>query len=159
MSQDSPEPAVAPKRRSPIERILVWGLIAGLLSVVALEGRSWWGFMSAYRPIVSQLHERDAVGGSLKEADVQQAVRGMVPEQERIYGILRRADREDTYVWPGLIKDRTMYVYYGVGKDPDVLFVTTVKEPPPEEFDWEAFGYVRSPQPPNAEIQPVSDIQ
>lgn len=159
MSQDSPEPAVAPKRRSPIERILVWGLIAGLLFVVALEGRSWWGFMSAYRPIVSQLHERDAVGGSLKEADVQKVVGGMVPAREPIYGILRRADREDTYVWPGLIKDRTMYVYYGVGKDPDVLFVTTAKEPPPEEFDWEAFGYVRTPEPANAKVQPVSNVQ
>jgi hypothetical protein len=159
MSQPSPEPVVAPKRRSRIERMVVWGLIAALLFVVAVEGRSWWGFMSAYRPIVAQLHERDKVGGSLKEADVQDAVGGMAPTREPIYGILRHADREDTYVWRGLLKDRTMYVYYGVGDDPDVLFVTTVKEPPPEEFNWEAFGYVRSPQGAKAEVQPVSNIQ
>ena len=159
MSQATPEPAVAPKRRSRVERTIVWGLIAGLLFVVAAEGRSWLGFMLAYRPIVAQLHERDSSGGSLKEADVQRMVGNRKPARESIHGILRHADREDAYVWPGLIKDRTMYVYYGVGKDPDVLFVTTVKEPPPAEFNWEAFGYVRTPQPARAEVQPVSNIQ
>ena len=135
-----------PKRRSPLERVIVWGLIVSLLVVVVFEGRSYWGFIRAYRPIVTQLQEADVEGGSLKEADVQMMVGNMVPERQPIHGILRTASREDAYVWPGLIKDRHMFVYYGVGDDPDVLFVTTVKEPPPAEFNWEAFGYTRVPQ-------------
>ena len=158
MSQPSPEQATAPKRRSPVERLLVWAVIAGLLVVVAIEGYSHWKFSRAYQPLVSKLRAAEQAGATVKEEEVRGFVGGIEPSsRETIYGIMRTANREDAYVYRGLLKNRTMYVYYGVGRDPDVLFVTNVKEPKPAEFDWEAFGYVRADQPADAvSVQPVS---
>lgn len=125
--------AAARKPRSKLERNLVWGGIAVLLVVLVFELRSYIGFKLAYDALTAAMEAGS--GGeetehTLTEADVRKLLKGREPDRsERLNYADTLTSRVDTYQWSGLLRTRSLYVFYGVGDNPDVIRLSVEKEP------------------------------
>ena len=117
------------KSRLPIERAIVWGLILVLLLVVVLEARARFGFSRSFKQLTQALRAADSAAAEVTESDVLRILGHKQPRESQPAGRLGYvATRIDTYIWSGLIRRYTMYIYYGMGDDPTVLTVTPERE-------------------------------
>jgi hypothetical protein len=132
-SPSASKPATT-KPRSPVERIVVWGLIALLLVVVGLEASAKFSYQKAIDALEAKIE--DSVGGNktaLKEADVKAVLGSRQPAStEDLTGknIANAARRVDIYKWFTVnpYKPRALFVYYGPGKDPDLIAARIERE-------------------------------
>ena len=105
MSDANPAPVQLPtsgKRRSPIERMFVWGSILILLVVLAIEWTSLRSFEKTFKSLEGAVRDRGPSGTvpgiSLKEAF--RHIRGIAFRGDEVDG----SDRKVTYRWPSLFK-------------------------------------------------------
>ncbi len=135
------QPAAAGKKpRSKVERAIVWGGILILLGVMLVELTASRAFTSDFTAA------QEALGnGPVTESDIRQLItkHSSVESNPDLTANRLVATREDKYTYGGLLKERVLYVYYGVvlphEKEADVLDVTlerteffdaTKKQPP-----------------------------
>jgi len=87
------------KRRSPVERVVVWGMIAALMVVLGIEGYAKMAYGSSLSSLQKKLNESEA-SGDLTIAKAHDSIRGAY----------RRAESQDkrgkqvTYRWFSLFK-------------------------------------------------------
>lgn len=122
----------AEKTRSPIERLIVWGLIGVLLVAVGFEYSSKSGHEKALKFLQDKIDavEKDSKNPEVTEADVKAAVGDKKPSQVKEYGpgevAANGAKRIEVYSWFTLnpASKREMWVYYGAkGKDAKELAI------------------------------------
>ncbi|MEX0728305.1 MAG: hypothetical protein WEB58_21115 [Planctomycetaceae bacterium] len=120
------------KPRNPIERVVVWGGILILLVLVGIEYTARSAHTGAYDSLIEKLRTNEQAGNDVKTADVKAAVGGKAPRVEDVSGkrLLNGAKRMEVYSWFSLnpLTNREMYVYYGIGEDPDVVSISTEEE-------------------------------
>lgn len=131
----------APKKRSPIERAVVWGGIAILLVVAGMQFLAWNGFRRTLKPLQAAMQKADESEETVTEAHVKEMLRGNPTRQEsgprsdsvKIGNADEDADtgdstaapdaselaasgasRIDTYTWKGLFRSYVLRVYYGI---------------------------------------------
>jgi hypothetical protein len=140
----TPQPAKpAAKPRNPVERVIVWGFIAAMLVLVAVEANSWWQHKQAFAALVAKTKAVDeaADAPAVTEAVIKDYFQGKQPSHsappERGNNF-NGASRIDIYSWFTIspVNKREIYVYYGSAtKDdtngPDVLAVQIKNEAPP----------------------------
>lgn len=149
----SEQPAAAPATptRSSTERAIVWGVIGIGLVVIAIEGWAHTTHGAAYSHLSGLVNQNKDVDKSVTKADVDKVMGSRTPETQKL-GPMQTgigASRVDIYSFPGLIRERKVYVYYGIqgrqGQEADVLEVSdaptesaeaatqrALKEHPPE---------------------------
>lgn len=161
-STSTPRPARKP--RNPIERFVVWVGILILLVLVGIEYTSSRSQSAAADNLMAKMRASETGNTDVKAADVKAAVNGKTPRvlNVRDKNLKSGARQVEVYNWFTLspLKRREIYVYYGVGEDPDVLSVTMEEdtdtvvfvEPTPEERQAiEEFIAEREKQRPAAE--------
>ncbi|WP_339730576.1 tetratricopeptide repeat protein [uncultured Gimesia sp.] len=130
--QNSPSPEVAPdsnqtvtkKKRSPVERAIVWGLISVFLIVILLEWNARYGYsntLAAMQDRIGQAEKNNGKEFSLVEA--KQMVKGFPYGDER----LTSSGKQLQYRWFSLF--RTFAIQLSVGVDNQVLSLETDVEP------------------------------
>jgi hypothetical protein len=102
-----------------VERVIVWGVIAGLMVVLGLQWRAHDGFSKT----------RDAIQTAIKVAEespgVEQRSVSINDVPAMIHGNPHRATepidipfhpemKVDTYTWRGVLKPYTLRLYFGV---------------------------------------------
>ena len=135
-SEDAPvDSAVPVKKRSPVERALVWSLIAGGLVVAGVEGAAKYGYDTT-RVSVQELIARDPEG-VVKLSEVQKLVSGVSSRTESdgtlVGGIAAR--RTLKYRWFSIFKPEEYQITLSVEageEDPLVLNFETSKAPVPQ---------------------------
>jgi hypothetical protein len=133
-----PSQGNAPKPRSPVERLVVWGGIGVLVALVAVEFTARASYTSAVSEVLQKVKEADESDKPLKRADVKQLVGGKDPvSTEDVSGMnLHNAPKKvEKYTWWSLNPNanRVLLVYYGHGDDPDVLSAATQEEQSADE--------------------------
>lgn len=115
--------------RSPIERAFVWGLIGVLLVVAGIEARAYFAFQSGYRRILDELGKVEKQNDyRVTRAMVAQLLGGKEPASSETIRVAVGQERLDNYVWKGLLRNRTLYVHYGIQgtkEEPEVMEVST----------------------------------
>jgi hypothetical protein len=107
-TQGTPSPASSPdaakpvKKRSPVERALVWGGISLMLMVVVFE----WTSQSGYGGTLASFEEVLNSGKTIKLTDIQQHTRGYATRSEEKNG----KETVVTLKWPSLFKDYSIYL-------------------------------------------------
>lgn len=94
-------------KRSPVERLIVWGGILVLLSVVGVESYAKYGYTTASEALNRELSEGDAKTqvGHLTDVDVKRILGGKQPEfAGKISQLKIPARTYEVYVWRGLLK-------------------------------------------------------
>jgi len=129
--------APAVKRRSPVERAVVWGGILILLAVVAVEFTGFTAQRQALDKLTEAMESGLNSGKTLHAAEVRSIV-GREPVREADVvdlNLYSNAKRMEVYRWLSLIpmKPRELFVYYGTGgiggkADEDVISVTTSED-------------------------------
>jgi hypothetical protein len=125
--------------RSPIERGIVWGVIAVLLVAVAVELWDRRGFQADYHALTEALQAAESTHDkSVTESDVKSLVRHHAEHtsEKGLSPNALSATRLDTYTYRGLVRRHVLYVYYGHHKadeEPDVISVGTEKAESLEE--------------------------
>jgi len=123
--------AAAPPQRSPVERAVVWGIIAVLVVVAVLEARSRFGFKAAYDSLLDRIEQGEKTGESLAGLEVTDILNGRKPyKTHEVQGLINGGIRVDIYRFGGILQKRTLYVYYGSGGrkgQPEVVEVTDTK--------------------------------
>lgn len=129
-SQPQSTNAPPAKTRSPVERLLVWGLIGVLAVAAGFEYLSKMGHEKALNKLHDALAlvDKDSTHPEVTEADVKAAVGDKKPSKREDYGPGKVAPnggkRLDVYSWFTLnpTNKREIYVWYGAkGKDPNEL--------------------------------------
>lgn len=98
-----------PKRRNPVERAIVWGLIVVLLAFAGVEGAARWGYSRTIGNIEAAVAQSEtAKGQPVTMEQVEQLVAGF-PQKSIV-----RGDFESTvtYRWPSLAKKYGAHVVY-----------------------------------------------
>ena len=100
-TESAPAPTPA-KKRSPIERAVVWGGIVAMLVVVYMEWSSRQGFDAAMASLETAVHKTDNEGTAkgLPVAEVANHVKGYVTRGEETQDKTKKI----TYQWPSLFK-------------------------------------------------------
>lgn len=107
------------KPRSPVERVIVWGAITGLLIVAGLQWRAHDGFSKTRNAIQAAIQAVEESPGveqrSVSVNDVPAMIHGS-PRYvtERIDIPFHPEKKVDTYTWRGVLKPYTLRLYYGV---------------------------------------------
>lgn len=155
MSQPT-TPAPTKPARSPVERVIVWGVIAIGLIVIGIEAKSHLAHAAALSKLQGQVKENSEKDTGITKKDVDQIVGDKVPEVEKLNPMATSmgASRVDVYTYPGLLRSRKLYVYYGIAgkkteQEAEVMEVGSV----PAESLAEAMAKLPKPDP-NA--QPVA---
>lgn len=112
--------APAAKARSPVERVIVWGLIGVLAVAAGFEFLSKRGHASALQKLQDKIDavDKDAKHPEVTENDVKEAVGGRQPSSSKDYPPGERAangaKRVEVYSWFTLnpSSKREMWVYY-----------------------------------------------
>jgi hypothetical protein len=144
-------PVANRKTRSPVERRIVRGVIAVLVLVMLIELYAYFSFQSDYAAI-AEARDTDTI----TESDVRRLVTrySSVESDPNLTANELVATREDSYRYWGLLKRRTLYVYYGVvvagETEAEVLDVRpdraefapvgTRRPTAPGPIDWSAMG-------------------
>jgi hypothetical protein len=142
----TPQPAKpAAKPRNPVERVIVWGFIAVMLVVVAVEGNSWWQHKQALADLIAKTSAVDKApdAQAITEADIKAYFQGKQPSHSsppEAGNNFTGASRIDVYSWFTIspVNKREIYVYYGrATKDdkggPEVLAIQVKDEAPPPQ--------------------------
>jgi hypothetical protein len=141
----------AAKPRSPVERAIVWGGIAILLGLVAVEFNWRNSHVGAYDACIAKIKATEEGNNTFKRKDVEAILGSKTPTRtEELKGknISNGAKSVEIFTWPTLnpMSKRELYIYYGHDeKDPDVIGVGMVEEettdkkfPPPTAEEIEA---------------------
>ena len=125
------------KRRSSVERAVVWTVIAVLLVLVLVELRHARIFDSCLTAGVDAVNQKVSVS----EAEIKTMITGYseVEEKKDLPMNQLSASREEKYTYPGLFKDRFIYVYYGVVRDNEPADVLAVLPEAIQFFSKEEF--------------------
>ena len=131
MSEANPQtssaakPAVKPvKSRSPVERVVVWGLIAALIVVLGIEGYAKTTYDSTLSTLKSKIDESEASG----DVTLTQA-------QGYVRGAYRRAESQDkrgkrvVFRWFSLFKQ---YIVQLNATQQDIVLSYETPDAPPE---------------------------
>ena len=125
------------KQRSAAERIIVRVLILALAGVAIVEYRAWRSLEADRKALLSAMDE--STKGYVTESEVK-ALATRYSDLSTETGLkanLLSASRVDTYRYSGLLKNRVLYLYYGLprrGHEQELLEVTetpVVFYPPP----------------------------
>ncbi len=113
-AEKNPVGAQPPKTRSPVERAIVWGVILVLLGVVLIEYRATSG-MNADRESLIDAQEKTT---AVTESQVKSLVTHFSGHSSRSGLTMNSlsASQEDIYSYWGILKQRRLYVYFGVKK-------------------------------------------
>lgn len=131
------------KKRNPVERVIVWGVILILLALVGIEYSARRAHSTAVDTLMENLRISEQTGKDTTADDVKAAVGGKSPRVEDVSdkGLLNGARRVEIFSWFSLnpLNAREVYVYYGIGDAPVVVSVSTEEETetiaPPTELD------------------------
>lgn len=132
----STKPAAKP--RSPVERIIVWGVIGILLVLVGFEFTQRSSHLGAYEKCQEKIKATEIGDNTFKRKDVMAIIGSKTPAKvEELQGknISNGAKSVEIFTWPTLnpMAKRELFVYYGHGDDPDVIGVGTESELTVEE--------------------------
>jgi hypothetical protein len=146
MSHGNSAPAINDipvKRRHPLERALVWGLIAALFSLASVETWSRFSYQRAYDHLGHRLEVGDEQSAeALDAAGVQSFLGGRQPFRTEDFAragkmISNGATHLEVYSWFTFnpVHRRELFVYYAAsgpaGKDhPQVISIQAVEEEP-----------------------------
>lgn len=137
----APKPPAPPKPpRSPVERAIVWGVIGLGLLVIGVEANAHLSHTAALGKLQAQLDATLSKDSGLTKKGVDQVVGNKTPETQKL-GFLdtaMAAARVDIYTYPGLLRSRKLYVYYGIdgklaGQEAEVMEVLTSVAPTASE--------------------------
>jgi hypothetical protein len=107
----------APKKRSPLERAVVWGGIGILLVIVVIEASAQRQFTSLYTQIDSELKKSMQSGISLPEENVRAILKGRQPDATKIVKQQPGEERYEIYKFNGLLKRRVFCVRFEKAND------------------------------------------
>lgn len=127
MSDETQTPAEStPEKppRNPMERLLVWGLIAAMLLIVATEGTARMGYTMSLNKIAERL-EMDDIGEESKPLGIEEAETLLVG-----FPAKTEADGKVSFRWKGLIKDFGA-IHLSINEEQHVLGYET--DAPPED--------------------------
>lgn len=107
------------KPRSPVERVIVWGAITGLLIVAGLQWRAHDGFSKTRNAIKAAMDAVESSPGveqrSVSVNDVPAMIHGnphYISERRDIpFDPIKKVD---TYTWRGVLKPYKVQLYFGV---------------------------------------------
>lgn len=121
---DAP-PDIPKKPRSPVERALVWGGIAILLVMLAIQANACLRFSQTKNPLLAAVKESDDTDKVVTEEMVKAMIQGKpAHETGAPEGNLDvSAKRMDTYTWKGIFFSYAIKVYYGVGEPAEVVSI------------------------------------
>jgi hypothetical protein len=136
MSQPTTSSTPAPVKpaRSPIERAIVWGVIAIGLLVVIFEAQAHFAHGAALQKLQSQITENETKDAFMIKKDVDKVVGSKTPESQKLQPLETpfSASRVDIYIYPGLLRQRKMFVYYGIAgriKDQEAEVLAVLADP------------------------------
>lgn len=140
MSQPSaPPPAVKPPR-SPVEKAIVWGVIGIGLVVIGVEAQAQLAHGAALEKLQTTLEKKADTELGMTKKDVDELMGAKVPEVRKLNPAetAMGAARVDVYSYLGLVRQRKIYVYYGVeGKvkdqQPEVMEVGAIPAETPAD--------------------------
>jgi hypothetical protein len=139
----TPQPAKpTAKPRNPVERVIVWGFIAAMLVLVAVEGNSWWQHKQAFAALSAKTKAVDEQPNApaVTEADIKAYFQGKQPREVPLQAgnNFTGASRIHAYSWFTIspVNKREIYVYYGSASKedkngPEVLAIQVKDEAPP----------------------------
>lgn len=149
MSQPT-TPAPVKPARSPVERAFVWGVIIVGLIVIGIEAKSHLAHAAALSKLQGQVKENSEKDTGITKKDVDLIVGSKVPEVEKLNPLATSigASRVDIYTYPGLLRQRKLYVYYGIAgkkveQEAEVMEVGSI----PAESLAEAMAKLPKPDP------------
>jgi len=114
--------AVTKKKRSPVERAIVWGLISVFLIVILLEWNARYGYTNTLAAMQDRIGQSEK-GKEFSLAEARQMVKGFPYGDER----LTNSGKQLQYRWFSLFRTFAIQVNVGVGDD--VLSLKTDVEP------------------------------
>lgn len=121
--QPESPPSVA-RSRSPIERAVVWTLIGVLLVVLGIELAAFGRYRFALWELSHALEAAADDPEGLTAAKVGEVLGGKkFVEASQLSYMEMLATRVEVYEWSGLLRDRRLYVYYGGGRNPEVVSI------------------------------------
>lgn len=112
-ADSAPAKAEAPKR-SPVERVLVRGLIAVLLVVLAIESSSYARLWITRARLSSELKRSEASDHRVTQATVDGLFWGRKPDETHTVKAMVGDERFDGYYFDGLLKRRELWIHYGI---------------------------------------------
>lgn len=125
------EAAKTGKRRSPVERALVWAVICLLIVVAGLEGWSRYGYTRSVRSLQAALAENDKTGKEIPLAEVDRVLYGT----PILAGVKRDERRQYVrYTWWSLVRDYEIELTAETDDDPAILSLETGNAPPPKKL-------------------------
>lgn len=149
MSQPT-TPAPVKPARSPVERVIVWGVIVLGLGIIGVEASSHLAHASALGKLQSRVKQNSETDIGMTKKDVDQILGPQVPISEKLNPMATSmgASRVDIYTYKGLLKERKLYVYYGIAgkkaeQEAEVMEVGSV----PSESFAEALAKLPKPDP------------
>ena len=115
------------KTRSPVERILVWGLIAGLVVLVGLQARARFAYTSTLKSLVSAVRESDRhpAADPLTLANARKLITG----SPAVSNEKEERNKVVVYTWKGLLKSYSIRITITDDENPEVLSVVTPGAP------------------------------
>ena len=119
------QPPKPEKKRSPAERVIVWGAIAILLVVVAIEWRAQHGYKQALAAVSDVLQASDATGDDVTLPDVEKLMAGAKAESAPSQGRFEVL----TYEWNGLFRSYMLRLQIEPEDPPLVLAVDSKSDP------------------------------
>ncbi|MBL8852302.1 MAG: hypothetical protein JNG89_21700 [Planctomycetaceae bacterium] len=125
-------PAAGRKPRSKAERVVVWGVIAVGLALIATEGMPRLRYTLDFNALEGAVAQQDSTDRGVVESQAKELVThySSVDSQTGLRSNELASPRVDAYTYNGLLSKRTIYVYYGhtlKGEEPEVLAV--LREP------------------------------
>ncbi len=107
----------APKKRSPLERAVVWGGIGILLLVVVIEASAQRQFTSLYTQIDSELKKSLQTGNSVPEENIRAILKGRQPDATKTVKQIPGEERYEVYYFKGLLKRRVFCIRFEKATD------------------------------------------
>jgi translation initiation factor IF-2 len=168
MAESNPTPQAAKpaaKPRNPVERVIVWGFIAAMLVLVAIEGNSWWQHKQAFAALSARTKAVDETpdAPAVTEADIKAYFHGKeaTPKKPEAGNNFTGASRIDVYSWFTIspVNKREIYVYYGKESKqdkngPEVLAIQVKDEAPPAPAQVAAGEQPSAGPPPGGGMMP-----
>ena len=112
------------KKRSPVERAVVWGVISAFLIVILIEGNARYGFSSTLAELQNRIGQQDnGKGQEFLLVEAKEMVKGFPYGEER----LTKRGKQLQYRWFSLF--RTFALQLSMDNDDVILSLSTDAEP------------------------------
>ena len=119
---ENPQPPA--RSRSPIERAVVWTIIGALLVALGIELVAFGRYRFALWELSRALEAAADHPDGLTAAKVSEVLGGRESvETSQLSYMEMLATRVEVYEWSGLLRNRRLYVYYGGGRNPEVVSI------------------------------------